>query len=61
MEKTYKIDQESVNKLVELNNFLNRLEVRGAGNIEAMYSAMFLLKQVVEKIEELDKLKEVEA
>jgi hypothetical protein len=53
----YEIDQESINKLVELNTNLNRLEVRGASNIEALYNCMFLLKQVIEKIDQMEQQK----
>ncbi len=50
----YEIDQESINKLLELNVQLNKLEVRGASNIETLYSCMLLLKQVVDKINEIE-------
>jgi hypothetical protein len=56
----YEIDQESVNKLWEINNFLNKLEIRGASNIEIIYNCMFLLKQVVEKINEIEENKKKE-
>jgi len=53
----YEIDQESINKLLELNNSLNKLEVRGAPNIETMFNCMLLLKQVIEKINEIEENK----
>jgi methylthioribose-1-phosphate isomerase len=56
----YEIDQESINKLLELNNSLNKLEVRGAPNIEMMYNCMLLLKQVIEKINEIEENKKKE-
>jgi hypothetical protein len=50
----YEIDQESINKLLELNVQLNKLEIRGALNIETLYNCMLLLKQVVDKINEIE-------
>lgn len=50
----YEIDQESINKLLELNVQLNKLEIKGALNVETLYSCMLLLKQVVDKINEIE-------
>jgi hypothetical protein len=47
----YNIDEQSVKKLVEINNRLNLLEVKGASNISIVYTSMVLMQEVLAEIE----------
>ena len=47
----YTLDEESVQRLVQVNNLLNSLEVRGAGNIDIMYNSMLLLQGVLQGLQ----------
>jgi hypothetical protein len=51
----YNIDEESVKKIVAVNNLLNELEVKGASNISILYNVMLTLQQVVKSIEDNSK------
>jgi hypothetical protein len=51
-----KIDEESIKKLLDVNTSLNQLEVKGASNVQHMYNSMILLGQVIQKIQELNKV-----
>ncbi len=53
-----KIDQDSVNKFLELNNLLNNLEIRGNTNIQIMYQSILILQQILQKLQELNKKEE---
>jgi hypothetical protein len=47
----FKIDIESIKKIVEINNMLNQLEVKGASNVGILYNSMLILRQVIEEID----------
>jgi hypothetical protein len=51
----YKIDVESVKKLVEINNLLNRLEIRGISNIEITYNCIIKIQEVIKQIDDFSK------
>ena len=48
----YQIDLESIQKLINVNNLLNELQVKGGQNINIMYTVLLSLQQVIQKIQE---------
>lgn len=54
----YKISKESVQKLVDINNLLNQIEIRGISNISIMYNSFGLLQQVLKSIDDENKVEE---
>jgi hypothetical protein len=51
----YKIDIESLKKLIEVNNLLNKLEIRGISNIEITYNCMVKIQEVIKQIDDTNK------
>jgi len=51
----YKIDTESLKKLVEINNLLNKLEIRGISNIEITYNCMIKIQEIIKQIDDANK------
>jgi hypothetical protein len=50
----FKIDQETIQNLNNINVLLNRLEIKGANNIDILYNALLLMQKSFEKIKELN-------
>jgi hypothetical protein len=50
----FKIDQETIQNLNNVNVLLNKLEIKGANNIDILYNALLLMQQSFEKIKELN-------
>jgi len=51
----FKINKELIQNLVNINALLNQLEVKGANNIDIMYNSLFIMKNTLEKLDELNK------
>jgi hypothetical protein len=51
----FKIDTESLKKLVEINNLLNKLEIRGISNIEITYNCMIKIQEIIKQIDDSSK------
>ena len=45
-------------KLIAVYNYLNSIEVRGAGNVSFLYKALAILETVLKELEEQNKEKE---
>ncbi len=48
----YKLDIDSAKKLVEINNMLNQIEVKGFQNLNYLGGAIISLQQIIQKLEE---------
>lgn len=48
----YKIDEKSIKNLVEVNNLLNKLEIRGISNIEILYNCIYKIQETLKQIDE---------
>ena len=51
----YNLDLENVKKLIEINNWLNQIEVKGIQNLNFLTSSIITLQQVLKKLEEEEK------
>ena len=47
----YQISLESLKKMVEMNNLLNQVEIRGISNIGFLYKSLLLLQEILTDIE----------
>ena len=47
----YQINLESLKKIIEINNLLNQVEVRGISNIGLLYKSLLLLQETLTDIE----------
>ena len=50
----YKIDLETVKKLIDLNNWLNQLEVKGIQNLNFLTNSIIVVQQILKILEEQD-------
>ena len=48
----FSIDSESIQKIADIYNLLNQLEIRGISNISIVYKSMISIKEVLTKIDE---------
>ena len=48
----FSIDSESIQRLADVYNLLNQLEIRGISNIGIVYKSMISIKEILEKIDE---------
>ena len=51
----YKIDEKSIKNLVDINNLLNKLEIRGISNIEITYNCMIKIQEIIKQIDDGNK------
>jgi hypothetical protein len=51
----YNIDLDSLKKLADINNALNKIEVKGFENLGLLYSSMITLQSVIQKITDTNK------
>jgi hypothetical protein len=51
----YKIDSESIDKLLKINALLNQLEIKGNNNINILYTIMISMNQVLQKVQEYNR------
>jgi hypothetical protein len=51
----YKIDSESIDKLLKINALLNQLEIKGNNNINILYAIMISMNQVLQKVQEYNR------
>jgi hypothetical protein len=51
----YNIDLDSLKKLADINNALNKIEVKGFENLGLLYTSMITLQSVVQKITDSNK------
>jgi hypothetical protein len=51
----YNIDLDSLKKLEDINNALNKIEVKGFENLGLLYSSMITLQSVIQKITDTNK------
>ena len=47
----YTLSEESVQRLAQVYNLLNNLEVKGSGNIDIMYNSMLLLQGILQTLQ----------
>ena len=47
----YQINLESLKKIIEINNLLNQVEIRGISNIGLLYKSLLLLQETLTDIE----------
>jgi len=55
----YKIESDTIQKIVTIQNLLNQLEVKGASNIGIMYNVLLGLQQVADEIEKSNKIETI--
>jgi hypothetical protein len=51
----YNIDLDLLKKLADINNALNKIEVKGFENLGLLYSSMITLQSVIQKITDTNK------
>jgi hypothetical protein len=55
---SYKIEMQSIQKLIELNNLLNQLEIKGATNVSILFACLNNIQQVIQELEKNNKTNE---
>jgi hypothetical protein len=55
----YKIESDTIQKIVAIQNLLNQLEVRGTSNVGIMYNVLLGLQQITEEIEKSNKIEPI--
>ena len=46
----YQLKIEQVQSLIEINNLLNQLEIKGRNNVAIMYNVMATLQQILQEL-----------
>ena len=52
----YQITTEQIQKLIEINNSLNQLEIKGRNNVAIMYSVMATLQQILQQLQQQESI-----
>ena len=55
----YKIESDTIQKIVTIQNLLNQLEVKGASNIGIMYNVLLGLQQIADEIEKTNRVEAI--
>jgi predicted molibdopterin-dependent oxidoreductase YjgC len=55
----YKIESDTIQKIVAIQNLLNQLEVRGTSNVGIMYNVLLGLQQITDEIEKSNKFETI--
>jgi len=51
----YKIELETLRKLVDINNWLNQIEVKGMQNLQLLSTSIVSIQQILQKIDDENK------
>ena len=55
----YKIELETLRKLVDINNWLNQIEVKGMQNLQLLSTSIVSIQQILQKIDDENKDKQI--
>ena len=51
----YQLSPNQINQLIETNNLLNQLEIKGKNNVVIMYNVMATLQQILLQLQQQEK------
>ena len=51
----YQLTPTQINQLIETNNLLNQLEIKGRNNVAIMYTVMATLQQILQQLQQQEK------